>query len=98
LVTAPNSNDSSASALKSNLNGGSLPTDSFLHRLLYRTDLVGSVVFLVIPRHGPRRHRSFLYAYPLPWQCVHRSVPSSGRQFLLTDVVTLSVLRPYFSM
>jgi hypothetical protein len=26
--------------LKSSLNGGSLPTDTFLHRLLYKTDLV----------------------------------------------------------
>jgi hypothetical protein len=33
LVTASNSGDSSASALKSSLNGGSLPTDSFLHRI-----------------------------------------------------------------
>jgi hypothetical protein len=40
LVTASNSGDSSASGLKSSLNGGSLPTDPFLHRLPYRTDLV----------------------------------------------------------
>jgi hypothetical protein len=32
LVTASNSGDSSASVLKSSLNGGSLPTDSFVHR------------------------------------------------------------------
>jgi hypothetical protein len=34
-----------------------------------------SVVFLITPRHGPRRqHRSFPYAYPLPRQCVYRVV------------------------
>jgi hypothetical protein len=46
LVTAYNSRDSSDSALKSSLNGGSLPTDSFLHRLPYRTDSVKSSLML----------------------------------------------------
>jgi hypothetical protein len=44
LITASNIGDSSASALKSTLNGGSLPTD-----------LVAPVVFLITSRHGPRR-------------------------------------------
>jgi hypothetical protein len=54
-LTASNSGDSSASDLKSSLNVGSLPTDSFLHSLPYRTDLDATVVFLITPRHGPRR-------------------------------------------
>jgi hypothetical protein len=60
LVTASNSGDSSASALKSCLNGGSLPTDPFPHRLPYRTNLVAPVFFLITPRHDPlRQHCSF---------------------------------------
>jgi hypothetical protein len=39
-VTASNSGYSSASVLKSSMNGGSLPTVSFPHRLQYRTDSV----------------------------------------------------------
>jgi hypothetical protein len=58
LVTASNSGDSSASTFKSSLNGGSLPTDSFLHRLPCRTDLVVPVFFLITPRHGPRRQHT----------------------------------------
>jgi hypothetical protein len=60
LIMASNSGDSSASALKSSLNGGSLPTDSFLHRLPFRTDLVAPVVFLITPRHGPHRQYTIL--------------------------------------
>jgi hypothetical protein len=68
-----NSGDSSASELKSSLNGGSPGTDSFLHRLPYRTDLIAATVFLITPRHGPlRQHRSFSYA--LPPERVHRVV------------------------
>jgi hypothetical protein len=55
LVTVSNSGNPTALALKFSLNGGSLPTDSFLHRLPYRTDLVAPIVFLITPRHGPRR-------------------------------------------
>jgi hypothetical protein len=58
LVTASNSGYSSASVLKSSLNGGSLPTDSFLHSLPYRTDLTASFVFLIYPRHGQRRQNT----------------------------------------
>jgi hypothetical protein len=47
LVMASKSGDCSASALKSFLNVGSLPTVPFLHRLLYRTDLVASIVLLI---------------------------------------------------
>jgi hypothetical protein len=81
LVTASNSGDSSASALKSSPNGGSLPTAPSLHSLPYRTDSVGPIVFLMTPRHGPRRqHHSRI--------CCHRDVftepfPSSGRLYLL---------------
>jgi hypothetical protein len=83
LITASNSEDSSASALKSCMNGGSLPTafhllqlTLFLHRLLYRTDLVAPIVFLTTPRHGPcRQHRSFSYAYSLQRKRVYRAVP-----------------------
>jgi hypothetical protein len=53
-----NGGDSSASALKSSLNGSFLPTDSFLHRLPYRTDLVAPTVFLITPRDGPRRQHT----------------------------------------
>jgi hypothetical protein len=38
LVTASNSGDFSASALNTSLNGGFLPTDSFLHRLPYSSN------------------------------------------------------------
>jgi hypothetical protein len=55
LITASNSGNSSASVLKSSLNGCFLPTDSFLHSLPYRTDLVAPIVFLITPRHGPSR-------------------------------------------
>jgi hypothetical protein len=93
LVTASNCRDSSTSALKSFLNGGSLPTvhclhtltyrthfqlttGSFLHSLPYKTDFASSVVFLITPRYGPRRHhRSFSYAYPLPRERVYLAVP-----------------------
>jgi hypothetical protein len=47
LVTASNSGDSSASALKSPLNV--LPAAPFLHRLPYRTDLVAPNVFFITP-------------------------------------------------
>jgi hypothetical protein len=61
-VTAYNSGDPSASAPRSSLNGGSLLTDSFLHKLLNSTDLVAPVVFLITHLNGPRRkHRSFSY-------------------------------------
>jgi hypothetical protein len=75
LVTASNSGDSSASALKSYLNGDSLPTDYFLHRLPYGTDFIAPIVFLITLRHGPRRqHLPFLHAYPLPQESVYRAV------------------------
>jgi hypothetical protein len=44
LVTASKSGDSSTCTLK-----------SCLHSLPYRTDLVGPVLFLITPRHGPSR-------------------------------------------
>jgi hypothetical protein len=61
--------------LKSFLNGGSLPTDSFLHILQYRIDMFAPFVFLMSSRHGPRRkHRSFSYAHPLLRERVYRAV------------------------
>jgi hypothetical protein len=58
LVTASNNGYSSASWLKSSVNGGSLPTVPFLQGLPYRTDLVAQIVFLITPRHGlSRKHR-----------------------------------------
>jgi hypothetical protein len=63
LVTALSVEILQLSALKSSLNGGSVPTITFLHGLPYRTDSVAPVVFLIAPRHAPRRrHRSFSYA------------------------------------
>jgi hypothetical protein len=60
LVKASNNGYTFASGLKSPLNGSSLLTDTFLHRLPYKTDLVAPAVFLITSRHGPRRqHRSF---------------------------------------
>jgi hypothetical protein len=65
LVRTSNSGDSSASAVKSSLNGASFITESFLHRLPYRTMLVVPVVFLISPRHGScSQHLSFSYALP----------------------------------
>jgi hypothetical protein len=46
-VMASNSGNSAASAVKSSLNSGSLPIDSFLHSLPYRTDLLSPAVFLI---------------------------------------------------
>jgi hypothetical protein len=84
LVTACDSGDSSDSARKSFLNGGSPPTDSFLHRLRNRTDTVAPVVFLITPRHGPRReHRSFSHANRCSGNVFAEPLPSSGRLFLL---------------
>jgi hypothetical protein len=80
LITASNNGDSSASALKSTLNAGSLPTDCFLHRLLYRSDLVAPVVFFITSEHGPRRQQlSFSYVYPLQ----RERVPPSSRHLFL---------------
>jgi hypothetical protein len=58
LVTASNTEGSLASVLKSSLREGSVPTDSFVHRLPYRTELVATVVFLISLRHGPRRQHT----------------------------------------
>jgi hypothetical protein len=64
LVTVCNCGDSSASGLKSTLNGCFLPTVSFPHRLPYRNDLVAPIVFLTTPLHGPsRKHRFQKYLY-----------------------------------
>jgi hypothetical protein len=84
VVTASNSGDSSSSALKFSLNGGSPPTDSFLHSLPYRNDLVAPVVFFIIPRHGPRRQRrSFSYANRFRGNMFTEPFLSTGRLFLL---------------
>jgi hypothetical protein len=79
---APNSGDSSASSFKSFLNGGSLPTDTFLHRLPYRHDLVAPIVYLTSPRHA-QTIPFISYEYPLLRERVFRAVPYSGRLILL---------------
>jgi hypothetical protein len=82
LVTASNSGDSSASALKPSLNGSFLPTDPFLHRLPYRIDLVAPIVFLITAWHGTcRQHRSLLYANRLRGNVFIEPFPSGGRLF-----------------
>jgi hypothetical protein len=45
--------------LKSSLNGSSLPTASFPHRLPYRTDLVAPVIYITAPMHGPSGKHCF---------------------------------------
>jgi hypothetical protein len=81
LVTASNSEESSASALKSSLNGGCLPTDSFLHRLLYRTNLVAPVVFLGTARAANTVHsRMHIRCHG---NVFTEQFPSRGRRFLL---------------
>jgi hypothetical protein len=80
LVPTSNIWDSSASAIKSSLKGGSLQTAPFLHSLPYRTDLVAPVVFLITPGHGPRRHRSSV-------TCVSTAARTCLRsRFLAADV------------
>jgi hypothetical protein len=83
LVTASNSGDSLVSAIKSSLNGGSLSTDSFLHRLPYRTDLAAPVVFLITSQHGLRRqHCSFSYANRFRENVFTEPFPKSGCIYL----------------
>jgi hypothetical protein len=102
LVTGSNRGDSSASALKFCLNGGSLPTDSLLHSLPHRTDLVAPIVFLITPRHGPitqhlHSHRLTVSAgMSLPKCSLAVAVYSCLLRIccLATDVVPLSVSRP----
>jgi hypothetical protein len=78
LVMASNSGDSSASTLRSSLNGSYLPTVLFLHSLPYRTDLAAPVVFLISPQCEPCRQRcSFSYADRFCGGNVFAS-PSSG--------------------
>jgi hypothetical protein len=80
LVTASNTGNSSASALKSTLNVGSRPT----HNLPYRTNLIAPVVLLITPRHGLRRqHRLFSYANCFCGNLLNEPFPSSGHLFLL---------------
>jgi hypothetical protein len=79
LATPSNSGYFQLNALKSSLNGGSLPIASFPHSLPYRTDLVVPVVFFITPRHGPRRqHHSSLYAYANRFRGNVFASPSNG--------------------
>jgi hypothetical protein len=48
-------------ALKLSLNGGSLPTASFLHNLQYRTESATPTVFLITPLHN--RFQQYLHCY-----------------------------------
>jgi hypothetical protein len=90
LVMAADSGHSLASALKSSLNGGSPPTlatDSFLHRLPYRTYLVPIVVVLITPQHSPRRQHTI---------CSHMLTVSAGmclRNRSLAAVVSSCLVR-----
>jgi hypothetical protein len=70
LVTASNSEDSSASMLKS-----SLPIDLYFHRLPYRTDLVAPAVFHITPWHCPHRQHTVHSSMLFPLEHVYRSVP-----------------------
>jgi hypothetical protein len=78
LVTASNSGDSPASVLNSSF-----------HRLLYRTDMVAPIVFLITPRHGPSRKRLFqpylccCMRIRCRWDVFTDPFPSIGRLFLL---------------
>jgi hypothetical protein len=63
LVTASNNRDCSASAPKSSLCGGSLPSDSFVHKLPYRTDLVAPVVSFITSRRQSNRKRRPQYCF-----------------------------------
>jgi hypothetical protein len=101
LVTASNSGDSSPSALKSSLKGRSLPTDSFLHRLPYRTDLVARILFLITPWHDLRMTTliilvSVAVGTCLPSCCLAAAVYSCLLRIccLTTGVVPVTVSRP----
>jgi hypothetical protein len=101
LVTASNSWDSSASALKSSLNGGSLPTASFIHRLPYRTDLVAPIVFPYNSSARPAQTTPFILVSTAAGTCLPSCSLAAAvyscllRNFCLaTDVVPLSVSRP----
>jgi hypothetical protein len=64
--------------------------------------LVAPVVFLITPRHGPRKQHCFSYAYPLPRESVNRAFSLAAAIYfcllriccLATDVVPLSVSLP----
>jgi hypothetical protein len=83
LATSFNNGYSSTSMLKSSLNGGSLPTDSFLHRLPYRTDLVAPVDFLMTSRHCSCRQHHYHMRIRCSGNLFTESFPSSGCLFLL---------------
>jgi hypothetical protein len=92
LVTAYNSEDSSASALK-----------SFLYRLLYRTDSVAPAFFLITPRYGPRSQHIVHYhiiTISAGTCSPSRSLSAAVYSYLLriwwlsTDVIPLYVLWP----
>jgi hypothetical protein len=82
LVTTSNSRDPSASALKSALNNTSFPTDIFFHRLPYGTESVAAIVFLLTPRHGPRRKHHFRMRICFRGNVFTEPFPSSVRLFL----------------
>jgi hypothetical protein len=98
LVTASNIEDSSAAALKSSPNGGSLQLLT-LYSLLYRTDLVAAIVFLITLRADNPVHSRMLTVYAgtcLPSRSLAAAVCSCLLRIccLATDVVPLSVSRP----
>jgi hypothetical protein len=83
VITTCNSGDSSASALKSSSNGGSLQTDSFLPTFSYRTDLVAPAAFLITSRVAHEDNTPFILACCLRGNGFTETFPSSSRLFLL---------------
>jgi hypothetical protein len=65
-------------------------------RLLYRTDSVALINFLITPRHGPPWKTPFptvpllLHAYLLPRERVYKPFPSSGRLLLLIKIYCIA--------
>jgi hypothetical protein len=70
--------------LKSSLNGSTLKTATFLHRLPCRTDFVAQIVFLITSRDVPHRQQcSFSYANRYRVDVFIKPFPSSDCLFLL---------------
>jgi hypothetical protein len=79
-----NNGYSSASGLKSSLNGGSHPTAPFFTDCRTELTWLPPNVFLITSLQGPRRqHRSFSYANRFRRNVYTEPFPSNGRLFLL---------------
>jgi hypothetical protein len=87
-VTASSRRDSSASTLKSSLNGSFFQTDSFLHNPSYKTEFIAPIILLITPGDGLRRkHRLFSYANRCSGNVFTEPFPSSGRLLLFIENV-----------